>query len=115
MNLFLGFYSLNQSGKSDNFFFEILYLLKIMITIIGIIITTTKNGNNNNNNSNNVDDNNNNNNNNNLARIFCDDIGMEFEIDKCATLVLKRWKITKFDRILCLMENTQILTTCSFN
>ena len=113
MNLFLGFYSLNQSGKSDNFFFEILYLLKIMITIIGIIITTTKNGNNNNNNSNNVDDNNNNNNN--LARIFCDDIGMEFEIDKCATLVLKRWKITKFDRILCLMENTQILTTCSFN
>ena len=76
-----------------------------MITIIGIIITTTKNGNNNNNNSNNVDDNNNNNNNNNnLARIFCDDIGMEFEIDKCATLVLKRWKITKFDGILCLME-----------
>ena len=114
MNLFLGFYGLNQSGKSDYFFFEILYLLKIMITIIGIIITTTKNGNNNNNNSNNVDDNNNNNNNN-LARIFCDDIGMEFEIDKCATLVLKRWKITKFDGILCLMENTQILTTCSFN
>ena len=87
-----------------------------MITIIGIIITTTKNGNNNNNNSNNVDDNNNNNinnnnnnnhnnnNNNNLARIFCDDIGMEFGIDKCATLVLKRWKITKFDGILCLME-----------
>ena len=75
-----------------------------MITIIVIIITaTTKNGNNNNNNNNNFDDdddnNNNNNNNNNLARIFCDDIGMEFGIDKCAILVLKRWKITKFDGI----------------
>ena len=83
-------------------FFDVLYLLKIMITIIVIIITaTTKNGNNNNNNSNNFDDDddNNNNNNNNLARIFCDDIGMEFGIDKCATLVLKRWKITKFDGI----------------
>ena len=31
--------------------------------------------------------------------IFSDDIGMEFGIDKCATLVLKRGKITKFDGI----------------
>ena len=31
--------------------------------------------------------------------IFSDDIGMEFGIDKCATLVLKRWKIKKFDGI----------------
>ena len=34
------------------------------------------------------------------GRIFSDDIGMEFDIDKCATLVLKRGKITKFDEIL---------------
>ena len=34
------------------------------------------------------------------VRIFSDDIGMEFDIDKCATLVLKRGKITKFDEIL---------------
>ena len=33
------------------------------------------------------------------VRIFSDDIGMEFGIDKCATLVLKRGKITKFDGI----------------
>ena len=32
-------------------------------------------------------------------RISSDDIGMEFGIDKCATLVLKREKITKFDEI----------------
>ena len=32
-------------------------------------------------------------------RIFSDDIGMEFGIDKCDTLVLKRGKITKFDGI----------------
>ena len=31
--------------------------------------------------------------------IFSDDIGMEFSIDKCATLVLKRGEITKFDGI----------------
>lgn len=31
--------------------------------------------------------------------IFSDDIGMEFGIDKCATLVLMRGKITKFDGI----------------
>ena len=30
---------------------------------------------------------------------FIDDIGMEFGIDKCATLVLKRGKITKFEGI----------------
>ena len=36
------------------------------------------------------------------VRIFSDDIGMGFRIDKCATLVLKRGKITKFDGIsLC--------------
>ena len=34
------------------------------------------------------------------VQIFSDDIGMEFDIDKCATLVLKRGKITKFDGIL---------------
>ena len=34
-----------------------------------------------------------------IARIFSEDIGMECGIDKCATLVLKRWKITKFDEI----------------
>ena len=33
------------------------------------------------------------------VRIFSDDISMEFGIDICATLVLKRGKITKFDRI----------------
>ena len=33
------------------------------------------------------------------VRIFSDDIGMEFWIDKCATLVLKRGKITKFNGI----------------
>ena len=31
--------------------------------------------------------------------IFSDDIGMEFGIDKCATLILKRRKNTKFDGI----------------
>ena len=31
--------------------------------------------------------------------IFSDDIGMEFGIDNCATLVLKVGKITKFDEI----------------
>ena len=31
--------------------------------------------------------------------ILSDDIGMEFSIDKCATLVLKRGEITKFDGI----------------
>ena len=33
------------------------------------------------------------------VRIFSDDIGMEFGIDKCATLILKRRKNTKFDGI----------------
>ena len=33
------------------------------------------------------------------VRIFSDDIGMEFRIDTCATLVLKREKFTKFDGI----------------
>ena len=33
------------------------------------------------------------------VRIFSDDIGMEFGMDKCATLVLKEGKITKFDGI----------------
>ena len=33
------------------------------------------------------------------VRIFSDDIGMECGIDKCATLGLKRWKITNFDGI----------------
>ena len=33
------------------------------------------------------------------VQIFSDDIGMESGIDKCATLVLKRGKITKFDGI----------------
>ena len=33
------------------------------------------------------------------VRIFSDDIGMEFGIEKCATIVLKRGKITKFDGI----------------
>ena len=33
------------------------------------------------------------------VRIFSDDVGMEFEIDKYATLVLKREEITKFDGI----------------
>ena len=33
------------------------------------------------------------------VRIFSDDISMKFVIDKCAALVLKRWKITKFDKI----------------
>ena len=30
---------------------------------------------------------------------FSDDIDMEFGIDKCATLILKRGEITKSDRI----------------
>ena len=33
------------------------------------------------------------------VRIFSDDIGMEFGMDKCATLVLKGGKITKLDGI----------------
>ena len=33
------------------------------------------------------------------VQIFSDDIGMEYGIDKCATSVLKRGKITKFDGI----------------
>ena len=33
------------------------------------------------------------------VRIFSDDIDIEFGIDKCAILVLKRGKITKFDGI----------------
>ena len=33
------------------------------------------------------------------VRIFTDDIGMEFGIDKYATLVLKRGKITKLDGV----------------
>ena len=33
------------------------------------------------------------------VRIFSDDIGMEFGMDKCAALVLKGGKITKFDGI----------------
>ena len=33
------------------------------------------------------------------VRTFSDDIAMEFVIDKCATLVMKRGKITKFDGI----------------
>ena len=33
------------------------------------------------------------------VRIFSDQFGMEFGIDKCAILVLKRGKITKFDGI----------------
>ena len=32
-------------------------------------------------------------------QIFSDDIGMQFDIDKCATLVLKRGGITKFEGI----------------
>ena len=34
------------------------------------------------------------------VQIFSDDISMEFCIDKCAALALKREKITKFDGIL---------------
>ena len=34
------------------------------------------------------------------VRIFSDDIGMKFVIDKCATLVLKGRKVTQFDKIL---------------
>ena len=34
-----------------------------------------------------------------IIRIFRDDIGIEFGIDKCATLILKRGKITRFYRI----------------
>ena len=33
------------------------------------------------------------------VQIFSDDIGMEFGIDVCATLVLKRGKFIKFDWI----------------
>ena len=33
------------------------------------------------------------------VRIFSDDIGMEFGIGKCATLVLKRGEITESDGI----------------
>ena len=36
-----------------------------------------------------------------LVRIFSNDIDMKFGIDKCATLVLKRGEITKFDGISC--------------
>ena len=36
----------------------------------------------------------------NTVQIFNDDIGMEFGINKCATLVLKREKTAKFDGIL---------------
>ena len=39
------------------------------------------------------------------VRIFSDDIGMEFGINNCATLALKRGKITKFGGIsLHMME-----------
>ena len=34
-----------------------------------------------------------------IVRIFSDDIGIEFGIDKCGALVLKRGKITKFHGI----------------
>ena len=34
-----------------------------------------------------------------IVRIFSDNIGMEFRIDKCDTLALKWDKITKFDEI----------------
>ena len=34
-----------------------------------------------------------------IVQIFSDDIGMEFGIDKCATLVLKKWEITESDGI----------------
>ena len=33
------------------------------------------------------------------VHFFSDDIDMEFGIDKCATLILKRGEITKSDRI----------------
>ena len=33
------------------------------------------------------------------VRVFRDDIGIQFGIDKCATLVLKRGKVTRFNRI----------------
>ena len=36
--------------------------------------------------------------------IFSDDIGMKFDIDKCATLVLKRGQITKGDGISLLIH-----------
>ena len=41
------------------------------------------------------------------VRIFSD-IGMEFVIDKCAILVVKRGKITKFDGISCWKSNERI-------
>ena len=31
------------------------------------------------------------------VRIFSEDIGMQFEIDKCTMLVMKKWKIVKSD------------------
>ena len=36
--------------------------------------------------------------------IFSDDIGMKFDIDKCATLVLKSGEITKGDGISLLIH-----------
>ena len=38
------------------------------------------------------------------VQIFSEDIGMEFGMDKCDTLVTKRWEITKIDGIYCLIE-----------
>ena len=38
--------------------------------------------------------------------IFSDDIGMEFGIDKCAALVLKREEIQNLMEFHCLMEDS---------
>ena len=38
--------------------------------------------------------------------IFSDDIGMEFGIDKCAALVLKRGEIQNLMEFHCLMEDS---------
>ena len=41
------------------------------------------------------------------VQIFSDDIDMEFGIDKCATLVLKRGKTTNLMEFHCLMEESR--------
>ena len=42
-----------------------------------------------------------------IVRIFSDDIGMEFGIDKCATLVLKRGKLQNLMKFHCLMKSNE--------
>ena len=74
--------------------FTLKYFISIGLLNNGFLLLTEYNNNNNNNNNNN-DNNNNNNHNNNNVRVFSRDIGMDFGIEKCATMVMKRGKLDK--------------------